>query len=159
MEKLIHNIQPIFNNKSRVLILGSFPSPKSRENNMFYGNVNNRFWAIFATLFNQNMPQNNADKITFLLEHKIALWDVVKECRISGASDASITDAIPNDLSIILNNAKIEAIFTTGKTATVLFNKFYHKQSIYLPSPSPANFAYSFEKLVDSYKVILEYVK
>ena len=125
MEKLVHNIKPIFNNESRILILGSFPSPKSRDNNMFYGNPNNRFWAILAALFNQGIPQNNMDKISFLLEHKIALWDVIKECSISGASDASITDAKPNDLSIILNNAKIQAIFTTGKTATTLFSKYF----------------------------------
>lgn len=159
MEKLIHNIQPIFNNESRILILGSFPSPKSRENNMFYGNPHNRFWIVLSTLFNQKIPTNNLEKTTFLLEHKIALWDVIKECSISGASDASIANAVPNDLSIILNTAKIGAIFTTGKTATELFNKFFNKQSIYLPSPSPANFAYTFEKLIESYKVILEYLK
>ena len=133
MEKLVHNIKPIFNNESRILILGSFPSPKSRDNNMFYGNPNNRFWAILAALFNQEIPQNNMDKISFLLEHKIALWDVIKECKISGASDASITDARPNDLSIILNNAKIQAIFTTGKPQPLfLVNIFTVKAFTYL---------------------------
>ncbi len=159
MTKLIHSIPPIFDEFSKILILGSFPSPKSRENNIFYGNPQNRFWAVLSNMFNENFPKSNDDKKLFLLRHNIALWDVVKECEIVGASDASITNVVPNNLEIIFNKAKIKAVFTTGNTATNLYWKFFNKNNIYLPSPSPANFAFNLQKLIEKYKIILKYLK
>ncbi len=159
MEKLIHTINPIFNHDSRVLILGSFPSPLSRKNNMFYGNPRNRFWEILSAIFNEKIPQNNSGKIAFLLDKKIALWDVVKECEIHGASDSSITNVVPNDLDKIFSIANIRATFTTGQTATKLYTKLFNKTSIYLPSPSPANFGCNFDTMVQKYRAILEYLK
>ncbi len=159
MEKLIHTINPIFNHDSRVLILGSFPSPLSRKNNMFYGNPRNRFWEILSAIFNEKIPQNNSGKIAFLLDKKIALWDVVKECEIHGASDSSITNVVPNDLDKIFSIANIRATFTTGQTATKLYAKLFNKNSIYLPSPSPANFGCNFDTMVQKYRAILEYLK
>ena len=158
MKHLKHNISPIFNKNSKILILGSFPSPKSRENEIFYGNPQNRFWLVLAKLFNEPTPETKTDKIDFLLKHKIALWDVVEECIIQGASDCTIKDAKPNDLNIIFKKAKISAVFTTGKTATKLYKQFFNKESIYLPSPSPANFAYNFKKLVVEYSKILKFL-
>ena len=158
MEKLIHTINPIFNHDSRVLILGSFPSPLSRKNNMFYGNPRNRFWEILSAIFNEKIPQNNSGKIAFLLDKKIALWDVVKECEIYGASDSSITNVVPNDLDKIFSIANIQAVFTTGQTATKLYAKLFNKNSIYLPSPSPANFHFNLSTLIENYKKIIEFL-
>ena len=158
MNKLRHSIPPIYNEKSKILILGSFPSPKSRENEIFYGNPQNRFWKVLSIIFNEPTPVTAEDKTNFLLNHHIALWDVIAECTITGASDYSIKNAKPNNLDLIFKKAKIKAVFTAGKTATKLYTQFFNKQSIYLPSPSPANFAYDLEKLVQEYKKILNYL-
>lgn len=158
-EKIVHPIAPIFNSESQVLILGSFPSPKSRDNLMFYGNPQNRFWTVLSKIFNESLPTTLSQRKNFALKHKIALWDVISECEIMGANDASITNARPNDLNKILSIAPISAIFTTGKTATKLYQQFFKKESIYLPSPSPANFAYSTERLIQEYSIILDYLK
>ena len=106
MNKLHHNIPPIYNEKSKILILGSFPSPKSRENEIFYGNPQNRFWKVLAIIFNEPIPVTAPDKTNFLLKHNIALWDVIAECTITGASDYSIKNAKPNDLDLIFKKQK-----------------------------------------------------
>ncbi len=154
-----HNIDPIFDSDSRVLILGSLPSPKSREEGMFYGHPQNRFWRVLAGLFNEELPKANKDKKEFLLKHKIALWDVVKECDIEGALDSTIKNVIVNDFDIILKDANIKAVFTTGRTAYNLFKKYTGKEPIYLPSPSPTNCAVKFDRLLNEYSVILKYLK
>lgn len=159
MEKLKHNIDPIYDKNSQILILGSFPSPISRKNQIFYGNPQNRFWIILAKIFNEKVPETITEKRNFVIQHKIALWDVVEQCEIDGASDSSIRNVIPNDIDKILKTANIKAIFTTGKTATKLFKKYFKQDSIYLPSSSPANFAYSFDDLIKEYQKILNYLK
>lgn len=157
-ENITHPLNPIFNKESKVLILGTMPSIKSRENNMYYSHPKNRFWMVLATIFNESTPQTNKEKEEFILKHNLALWDVLKSCKIKGSSDASITEPTINDFKIILNKCTIKAIFTTGTTATKLFNKLTGKESISLPSTSPANCKISFEELVKEYSIILDYL-
>ena len=157
-EKIIHPLKPIFDTNSKILILGTMPSVKSRENNMYYSHPKNRFWKVLADIFNEEIPLSNIEKENFLLKHNIALWDVLKSCKIKGSSDSSITDPIVNDFNIIFNKCNIVAIFTTGKTSTKLFKELTGKESIYLPSTSPANCKISFNDLVKEYKKILTYL-
>ena len=149
---MIHNIPPVWDENSKVLILGSFPSPKSRESGFFYGHPQNRFWDVLAIVFEEEKPKTISEKKDFLLSHHIALWDVIGSCDISGADDASIENATPNDLSQI--KADIKATFTTGKTATAYYEKFHGKRSVYLPSPSPANRAVKKERMIEEYMKI-----
>ena len=154
---IIHPIPPVYDEKSRILILGSFPSVKSRESG-FYGHPQNRYWKVLAAIFGDNIPLTVPDKKAFLLRHHIAAWDVIASCDIEGSSDSSIKNAVPNDLSPILETANIEQIFTNGKTAYTLFQKYtaplIHRDSICLPSTSPANAAWTLEKLTEAWKVI-----
>ncbi len=155
---IIHNIEPIFDSDCKILILGSLPSPKSREVGIFYGHPQNRFWRVLSAVFNEPLPLSNDDKKQFLLKHHIAVWDVVKECDIIGASDSSIKNVVVNDFSCIFNVANIKAVFTTGKTANKLFKKYTGKDAVYLPSTSPTNCAVSFEDLVKQYSVLKDYL-
>lgn len=157
--KVIHDIPPLYDLSSRVLILGSLPSPKSRDAGFFYMHPQNRFWRILAAVFGQEEPKTVEQRKRFALEHKIAMWDVIAECDITGASDASIKNAVPNEFSVITSKADIRAVLTTGKTAGDLYKRFTGNESITLPSPSPANCAMSFDTLVGKYKVILDYIK
>ena len=147
----IHNIQPIFDENSNILILGSFPSVKSREENFFYAHPQNRFWRVISAIYSSKTPTTIDDKKQFLINHKIALWDVIESCEIDGSSDSSIKSVTPNRIDIILNIAKIQKIFTNGKTAHRLFEKYiapkYSVGDICLPSTSPANATYSLERL------------
>ncbi len=155
---LIHNIPPVFNEKSTVLILGSFPSVKSREEGFFYGHPQNRFWKVLAAVFEEKCPQNVADKKELLLRHNVALWDVTASCDITGSSDASISNVIPNDISGIIKNSSIKAVFLNGKTAEKLYKKYIADSvtlpAVCLPSTSPANAAWSLEKLTDEWKKV-----
>ena len=157
-EKIIHPLKPIFNSNSKILILGTMPSIKSRENNMYYSHPKNRFWDVLSYLFCEEIPSSNKDKEAFLLKHNIALWDVLKSCKIKGSSDSSITDPIINDFNLIFKKANIKAVFTTGKKATKLYKDLTGNESIYLPSTSPANCSLSIETLIDSYSIILTYL-
>lgn len=154
---LIHPIPPVYDCNSNILILGSFPSPKSRETGFFYGNKQNRFWKILSLVFSQTVPADIDGKKEFLLKHKIAVWDVLHSCEIDGASDSSIKNAVVNNFDIIFTISNIKAVFTTGSTATKLYNKLTGKKSIYLPSPSPANCAVPLDLLVEQYKIITNY--
>lgn len=151
----VHPIQPVYEKSSRILILGSFPSVKSREAGFFYGHPQNRFWPLLAALRNEPVPVSIPDRHSFLLRHGIALWDVIASCTIEGSSDSSIRDAVPNDLSRILENADIQAIFTNGGLAGKLYDRYCFPQTgipaIKLPSTSPANAACSLERLKDSW--------
>jgi hypoxanthine-DNA glycosylase len=157
-EKQLHPIKPLFNMDSKVLILGSFPSLKSREQMFFYGHPQNRFWRVLAEVFSCEVPQTIEEKSEFILSHNIALWDVIASCDIIGSSDSSIKNVVPNDLSIILSLANIKQIFVNGKTAEKYYNKYIAKQieqeAICLPSTSPANATWSLERLVDAWKII-----
>ena len=151
-----HTFGPVYDSQSRILILGSFPSVKSREINFYYGHRNNRFWKILGMLFNEEIE----DKKTFLLKHHIALFDVIESCDIIGSSDASIQNVKANDLSIILNNSKVEKIFLNGAKAYELYKKYdeakYAIEAVKLPSTSPANAAYSLDDLYKEWKIILK---
>ena len=162
-ERITHIFDPVFDYESRILILGTMPSPKSRELGFYYSHPRNRFWPVLAKIFGEEIPKTPEEKRNFCLRNKIALWDVLKECDIEGASDSSIKNAVPNDLSVILNSAKIKAIFATGATAAKLYKKFIEPETkipaTALPSTSPANAKIKFEELVEEYKRILEYLK
>ncbi|MBQ5898248.1 MAG: DNA-deoxyinosine glycosylase [Oscillospiraceae bacterium] len=162
-ERITHAFDPVFDFESRLLILGTMPSPKSRELGFYYSHPRNRFWPVLAKIFGEEIPKTPEEKRNFCLRNKIALWDVLKECDIEGASDSSIKNAVPNDLSVILNSAKIQAIFATGATAAKLYKKFIEPETkipaTALPSTSPANAKIKFEELVEEYKIVLEYIK
>lgn len=158
-ELISHTLAPVFDAKSRILILGTMPSPSSRKTGFYYGHPQNRFWRVLADVFTEDLPPDNRTKEVFLLRHHIALWDVLQSCRIEGADDASIRDPVPNDLSRILGDTDIKAVFTTGQKATQLYRKYCLQRtgikSEYLPSTSPANCArFSYEDLVRAYKVL-----
>ncbi len=155
---IVHPIPPLFSKSSKTLILGSFPSIKSREAAFFYGHPQNRFWAVVAEIFGSEKPQSIEEKKSLALRNDLALWDVIAQCEITGSSDSSIKDVTANDLSIILDNCPIERIFVNGKTAEKYYNKYTYPKTgikaVCLPSTSPANAAWSFEKLVEAWKII-----
>ena len=155
---LIHPIRPVFDKNSRILILGSFPSVKSREEGFFYGHPQNRFWRVTAGVFGEEPPTSVDEKKSFLLRNHIALWDVIGSCEIDGSSDSSIRNVTVNDLSVILGTADIQEIFLNGKKADQLYRKYLFpvvkRDGICLPSTSPANAAWNTEKLVDAWKII-----
>ena len=160
--KVVHPLKPIYNSESRVLILGSFPSIKSRENSFYYAHPKNRFWPTLEKVFNEEI-KTNKDKENFLLSHKIALFDVVKSCNITGSSDSSIKDVIPNNIKKIVQESNIKTIFTTGTKAYSLYNKYLFKdveiEAIKLPSPSPANCKKGIEEiLLKEYLQIKKYL-
>ena len=159
-ELLVHPFPAAWDIHSEVLILGSFPSPKSREMAFFYGHPQNRFWRVVAALFEENpVPQTVEDRRSFLLRHRLALWDVIASCSIVGASDSSIRNAVPNDIRPILDGADIRGIYVNGQTAFRLYQKYIlpevGREAVCLPSTSPANAAWSFERLIEAWSVIL----
>ena len=153
-----HPIQPIYNKDSEILILGSFPSVKSREAGFFYGHSQNRFWKVTAAVCGVDTPTTIEEKKAFLLAQRIAVWDVIHSCDIVGSSDSSIKNVIANDLNIILKTADIRQIYVNGKKAEELYNKYIYPQiqreAICLPSTSPANAAWSLERLVEAWECI-----
>ena len=157
---VIHPIEPIYDKNSKILILGSFPSVKSREEGFFYGHKQNRFWKVVSGVFEEEEPRTIEEKKAFLIRNKIALWDVIQSCDIVGSSDSSITNVVPNDLSLILNTADIKAIYVNGKTAYKYYRKYTEpvtkRPAICLPSTSPANAAWNMEKLLSEWKCIKE---
>ena len=154
-----HPLKPIYNKNSKILILGSFPSIISRKNSFYYANKNNRFWKIIENIFNIKLISNE-DKKSFLLNNHIALWDIIKSCEINSSSDISIKNVIPNDINKIIDETNIKYIFVTGKIALKYFNKFFTNITpIYLPSPSSANATYTLDKLINEYKIIIDYLK
>lgn len=158
MEHIIHPLAPVFDADSRVLILGTMPSPKSRTAGFYYAHPQNRFWRVLSAVYQEPLPESKEEKQRFVLRHGIALWDVVKECDITGASDASIRNPVANDIVGLITKTQIKAIFTTGTTADRLYRVLLEKSTgmpaVRLPSPSPANCAVSLASLVDSYRII-----
>ena len=157
----IHNIPPVYNENSKILILGSFPSVKSRESNFFYGHPQNRMWKLLSALFACKLPITVDDKKALLLNNNLAMWDVIASCDIVGSSDSSIKNAVPNDISEILGNTDIRLIVTNGKKADALYRRYILPsvgiEPLCLPSTSPANAAYSLDRLIDEWKRILNY--
>ena len=161
--KVNHELEPIFDENSEILILGSIPSVRSREIGFYYGHSQNRFWRVLSDIFNEKMPETIKDKKFFLKKHHIALWDVLKECEIIGSSDSTIKNPVPNDINYLLRKTAVKTIFVTGRTAEKFYNKFCVSKTnipcIYLPSTSPANAGVKYEKLLNSYKIILNYLR
>ena len=156
---MIHPIAPVYDSHSRILILGSFPSAASREAAFFYAHPQNRFWRVLGAVFGADAPGDVPGKRAFLLAHGVALWDVCGECEVVGSSDASIIAVKPNDLSPIFRAAPIERVFTNGKKAHALYERHLAAkfgEDVCLPSTSPANASWSFERLVAEWKKIAE---
>lgn len=153
-----HPIAPLYNKNSVVLILGSFPSVKSREQMFYYGHTQNRFWKVISAVTGQKTPATIEEKRDFLYSNGIALWDVIASCDITGSSDSSIKNVVANDLSVILDSANIKQIYLNGKTAEKYYNKYIKnsidKEAVCLPSTSPANASYSIDRLVQAWSVI-----
>ena len=154
-----HTIPPVYDQNSRVLLLGTMPSPKSREAGFYYGHPQNRMWPVLARVFGENTPMGTEARRSFLLRHHIAMWDVLASCTICGAEDSSIRDAVPNDLGLLLTKAPIGAIYTTGKKAFALYRKYLlpetGREAVCLPSTSPANCRWqTVESLTAAYGVL-----
>lgn len=158
-EHQVHPFPPLFDEQSQVLILGSFPSVKSREGQFFYHHPQNRFWRVTAALFGVPVPQTIEEKAAMLHANHVALWDVIASCDIVGSSDSSIRNVVPNDLRPILDAAPIQAIFCNGTTSWNYYNRYTRKilgqDAEKLPSTSPANAAWSLERLIDAWGKIL----
>lgn len=161
-EKVTHELEPIYDENSKILILGTLPSVKSREQQFFYAHPQNRFWKVLALLMEDDVPVTIYEKKAFLLKNNIAVWDVIESCQIIGSSDSSIKDVVPTDITKILETANISKIFANGATAKKLYDKYQRKilgiEIEGLPSTSPANAAYSLEKLLDKWAVIKGYI-
>ena len=157
-ETVTHSIPPVFDEGSRVLILGSFPSVKSREQRFFYGHPQNRFWRVLAAVLNCPVPGSVEEKKALLLSHGIALWDVIARCEISGSADASIRNVVPNDLTGLLRSGHIERIYCNGGTAAALYRKYLlphtGMETVTLPSTSPANARCTLDDLIEVWSVI-----
>ena len=153
---IVHPFPAFYEKNSKILILGSFPSVKSREENFFYGHPQNRFWKMLAKIFEEDFPQTQEEKKELLKKHHIALWDVIHSCKIKGSSDSSIQDVTPNDLTEILYYSPIQKIICNGATSHKYYRKYQEKElgriAVVMPSTSPANASYSLERLVEIWK-------
>ena len=162
-ERQVHEFAPVYDRNSKILILGTFPSVKSRENHFYYGHPQNRFWKVLASLMKEKLPESIEEKKQLLLSHGIAIWDVIASCDIVGSSDSSIKNVVPCDLMKVLGSCDIKAIFANGKTAEKLYNRYslpitgipIHA----LPSTSPANAAFQIDRLLNSWNVICDYTR
>lgn len=154
----IHPIPPVYDKNSEILILGSFPSVKSREAAFFYGHPQNRFWRVTARVFEEEVPVTTEEKKAFLLKNHIAVWDVIQSCDIVGSSDSSIRNVTVNDLNLILNAGNIRTVYVNGKTALKYYRKYteplINRPAVDLPSTSPANAAWNEDRLYEAWKVI-----
>ena len=154
-KKVKHPFPPLYDENSQILILGSFPSVKSREVKFFYGHPQNRFWKVVADVFDEKIPETIEDKKSLILKNHLALWDVISECEITGSSDASIKNAKANDISIVLKDSSIKKIIVNGKTAERLYIKYIEPitgiKAVVMPSTSPANAAWSLDRLIEAW--------
>ena len=160
--RVYHTLKPIYTKDSKILILGSIPSPKSREIGFYYGHPQNKFWKVLSDVLGQELPHTLEEKKRLLLQNNIALWDVLESCEINGASDSSIKQPVPNNLNSIIEKSLIKTIFVTSKKAEQLYNKFCLKKTnipcIYLPSTSPANASIKYGELKKAYQIILNHL-
>ena len=158
-QSLKHTFDPVYDAESKILILGSFPSVKSRENQFFYGHPQNRFWKVMASVLDWEIPATIEEKRAMLLKNHVAVWDVIASCSIQGSSDTSIKDVVVNDFSRILENSKIERIYVNGGKAYELYHKYAEKvtgiKAIKLPSTSPANAAWSLGRLTITWREVI----
>lgn len=157
-QPIAHEFPPVYDKNSKILILGSFPSVKSREQQFYYGHPQNRFWKLLAKVMDAPVPETIEEKKTFLLNNKIALWDVIASCRICGSSDSSIKDVVVNDFTEILKDSDIKTIYVNGNKAYELYHKYAEektkRKAVKLPSTSPANAAWNLERLYEVWKQI-----
>lgn len=148
---LVHPVHALYNENSKILILGSFPSVKSREVGFFYGHPQNRFWKVMARICKSDIPKTIEEKKKLILDNHFALWDVIHSCDITGSADSSIKNVVPNDISEIINHSQVEKIFVNGKKAESLYKKYIEKnigiKAVCLPSTSPANASWTEERL------------
>lgn len=160
-QTIIHPIPPLVDADCKILILGSFPSVKSREAMFFYGHPQNRYWKLIARLFNEDCPETIEQKKQLALSRHIAMWDTIRSCTITGSSDSSIRDVVPNDLSVILDHSRVNRIFCNGATSYKLYMKYIYPatriEAVKLPSTSPANAAFTLDRLTKEWSVIKEY--
>lgn len=161
-ESIRHEFEPVFDENSKVLILGTFPSVKSREQQFYYGHPQNRFWKVMAGLTNEPVPESIAEKKKLLLSHGIAIWDVIASCDITGSSDSSIRNVVPADLGRVLEHSSIGQIYANGGTAKKLFEKYQKpvcgREITGLPSTSPANASFRLERLMEYWGVVKEFI-
>jgi hypoxanthine-DNA glycosylase len=161
-ETIIHPLKPFYTRDSKILILGSFPSVKTREYGFFYGHPQNRFWRVMEVLFKEDLDNGIATRKDFLSRHKIALYDSIYQCDIIGSSDASIKNVVPSDLSSLIKEADIKEVFLNGATSYKYYKKYHEKnlglEGVKLPSTSPANARYRLDDLVNEWRVILKYL-
>jgi len=159
-EHIVHSFEPVYDKDSEILILGTLPSVKSRENNFYYGHKQNRFWKVLATLLKEPVPDTIEEKKAMLLAHRIALWDVIQSCDIKGSSDSSIKNVQPTDIGMILEKTNVTQIYANGNKAGQLYKRYQFPvtgiEATVLPSTSPANAAWSFDRLCEAWRVILE---
>ena len=159
-EHIVHSFEPVYDKASEILILGTLPSVKSRENNFYYGHKQNRFWKVLATLLKEPVPDTIEEKKAMLLAHRIALWDVIQSCDIKGSSDSSIKNVQPTDIGMILEKTNVTQIYANGNKAGQLYQRYQYpvtgRKATVLPSTSPANAAWSLERLCEAWRVILE---
>lgn len=159
MARVTHPFPPVLDEDCRILILGSFPSVKSREDGFFYGHPQNRFWRMLASVFGEDIPADIPGKKALLLKHRIALWDVIASCDIEGSSDASVKNAVPVDIELVLRAAPITRVICNGALAGRLYARYLQPVTgigaVVLPSTSPANAAWSLKKLTDAWHDML----
>lgn len=159
-QRVTHEFMPVYDKSSKVLILGSFPSVKSRETQFYYGHPQNRFWRVAAALTGEKLPGTTEEKKKLLLAHGIALWDVIQSCEIAGSSDSSIRNVTVNDFSAILDASPAIRLFANGSKACELYRKYALAQTgreiVKLPSTSPANAAWGLERLVAEWRRLLQ---
>lgn len=159
-EHIVHSFEPVYDKDSEILILGTLPSVKSRENNFYYGHKQNRFWKVLATLLKEPVPDTIEEKKAMLLARRIALWDVIQSCDIKGSSDSSIKNVQPTDIGMILEKTNITRIYANGNKAGQLYKRYQFPvtgiEAMVLPSTSPTNAAWSLERLCEAWHVILE---
>ena len=161
-ETITHTLEPLYNSESKILILGSFPSVKTREYGFFYGHPQNRFWPVMEKLFNVELSRDIDERRGFLLSHGIAVFDSIYECDIIGSSDASIKNVKPSNLVEIINTADIKQVFCNGGTSYKYYKKYHAKElnlkGVKLPSTSPANARYRLDDLLKEWSEILKYL-
>lgn len=155
---ITHPFEPVFDSASEILILGSLPSVKSREQGFYYAHPRNRFWKVISAIYQEKEPLKIEEKKKILLKNRIAVWDVIESCDIKGSSDSSIKNVIAADIGGLLKKTKISSIYANGKTAGSLYEKFIladtEKEIVILPSTSPANAAYSLERLIENWSIL-----
>lgn len=158
---VVHPIEPLYGRNSEILILGSFPSVKSREQEFFYAHPQNRFWRVMASICDSPIPETVNEKTDMILNNGFALWDVIHSCDITGSSDSSIKNVVPNNINIILDNAEIKKIFVNGKKAESLYKKYIEKtvgiKAVVLPSSSPANALWTLDRLTAEWKRLINF--